>query len=116
MNLFYGGNFLNLDKLVISRDDLSKANDERTALLLKLIKNIFHDDVKYRILLELSGSEGYGLRELARRVGVSHSSLKRHLTALEMREVIKGFYVNPMVKVYALSDKFKNLEELLINN
>ncbi|MCS7373832.1 MAG: winged helix-turn-helix transcriptional regulator [archaeon GB-1845-036] len=95
----------------------SLINSKKTTyLILELFNKIFRNEVKYKVVVELSSVNGCGLRELARRVGVSHSSLKRHLENLESRGVLTTYYVNPKVKVYALDEHFKNLRSLLASN
>ena len=72
---------------------------------------IFHDDVRFRVLRALSCREAAGLRELARLVGIHHKNLRKYLDDLISKGIVDSFKVNPVVKAYRLSDRYRFLKK-----
>jgi len=82
-------------------------------MLVEFLKQTYKDNVKFRIIVELCKIEGASLRELARKVGISHSNLAKHLDFLVEKGVVEYFYASPRVKVYRLSKKYQKLRDIL---
>ena len=82
-------------------------------MIVDFLKQIYKDNIKFKIICELCKIEGASLRELARKVGISHSNLSKHLDFLVRKGVVEYFYASPRVKVYRLSKKYEQLKNLL---
>jgi len=81
--------------------------------LISLIKSVWGEDVRFRVLKELANREGATMRELARRVGISHKNLAKYLQALNEKGVIDFFEPGSKARVYRLSQRWAFLAELL---
>ncbi len=96
-----------IEKSLVKTDDLVKAED-----LLFVFSQIYKDDTRFLMIKTLSLRDGVCLRELARNVGRSPKSLKKHLKELNEKGVIKGFKASPNIKIYRLSERMKFLRIL----
>ena len=84
-------------------------------LLIEFLMKVYKDNIHFRIVCELCKIEGASLRELARKVGIAHSNMARHLDVLIKNGVVESFRINPRMKVYRLSEKFQPLKSMLRN-
>jgi len=82
-------------------------------IIVEFLKRTYKNNVRFKIVCELCKVEGASLRELARRVGISHSNLPRHLDQLVEKGVVEYFYASPRVRIYRLSKKYEELKEIL---
>lgn len=84
-------------------------------LLIEFLVKVYKDNVHFKIICELCKIEGASLRELARKVGIAHSNMAKHLDTLIKNGVVESFKINPRMRVYRLSQKFQPLKTVLRN-
>ncbi len=92
--------------------DAMRENEDRVFELFKYFRLVFADDVRLKIIDVLASREGANLREIARRVGASHTNLPRYLDPLVKKGIIEVYFVGQGMKVYKLSPKYKLAHEV----
>lgn len=107
MNSTYDDKHFKIDR----RDYIKMEKENR--VIVEFLKRTYRDNVRFKIVRELCKIEGASLRELARKVGISHSNLSRHLDLLVEKGVVEYFYASPRIRIYKLSKKYEQLKDIL---
>jgi len=81
--------------------------------MVSFFVTVFQADVRFKIVATLSNREAAGLREIARKVGISHKNLVKYLQTLEEKGIIETYPIGIRNKVYRLSPKYDYMRQFL---
>lgn len=90
--------------------------DQNAVKFLQLVNHLFSDNITWRIIKNLSRSDGLTLRELARRCEVAPKTLYKYLNALQKKGIVEVYRPGPRVMVVKLSDQYNWIRQLLNHN
>ena len=86
--------------------------DDRLVYVFMFFRQVFAEDVRFKIIDVLASREGANLREIARNVGISHKNVSRYLEVLVKKGIIEVYPVGIGMRVYKLSSKYDLLRKV----
>ena len=96
-----------------SKSELQNTNS-RKLLLMELTRNVFREDLMFRIIVEFYRNDEITLRKLARRVGLSYSKTADKLQYLMDIGLIEYTIADNKMKIYRLKESLKKLKYLFV--
>lgn len=102
---------------MLKKDDNALTQVGNKALdIYQLFESVFSEDVRFKIIHELSNREGANLREMARCCGISHKNISKYLDTLMRKGVVQAYPIGSRIRVYRLASRYDFLREFVLGS